>query len=586
MEEVIEKSKFYQYKHFKLIVVISAILLLIVLGFFFKGQAEEKQAIEPIEITKKIEIQKVADLQPLNLIQVVGGVKSETSVDVVALTRGTVEAVLFEEGDEIMAGTTLASIFDSTTVTSLNNALTSFNNAQFTYNSAKNLAEDSYNQAKLGAENAKNSLEAAEVGLQSAEDAYNNGLIIQKQNNEDTRRSAVINYQSYVTSIDSALNQVNYLIKAEGAIQMPGVEHSLGILNPTTKSEAKKAYLDTKGIYDYVSGLTPTEETIVEDMKAMVSTLTKMQDLLSKVTNLLNNSVAHANFPEESLNTQKAAFSGLRTSMINSYTGAQSTLDALENMTVYNKQESDALTNALNSAKKQLDIAEVNYKNAQIALTAAESSRDQQILTAQSALDGASGQLNLAQAQSNYLIISAPIEGKIAQKNVSVGQQLNPGQKIAEIHQSGLVKITISLPSEEIYKVYVGQPVFVNNNLDAVVTKIAPVADSLTKKVEVEIIYDNSNNDLIPGTFVDVDIIIEDDQDVTSFFVPLSSVTISQIETYVFIYEDGKVKKQNVELGKISGVNVEILSGLDFEDQLVIEGSKLVSDGEEVELKQ
>jgi len=53
---------------------------------------------------------------------------------------------------------------------------------------------------------------------------------------------------------------------------------------------------------------------------------------------------------------------------------------------------------------------------------------------------------------------------------------------------------------------------------------------------------------------------------------------------YLFVVEDGKVAKRELEVGLIFQDRVEVLGGLNEDDQLIIQGQQKVADGDTVEV--
>jgi len=90
---------------------------------------------------------------------------------------------------------------------------------------------------------------------------------------------------------------------------------------------------------------------------------------------------------------------------------------------------------------------------------------------------------------------------------------------------------------------------------------------------------------LISGTFVNILIPIKNLQKTneSSFFIPLRSLNITQTEKYVFLLDDNKAKKVTVKSANTEGAYIEIISGLNADDIIIIDGAKSIEDGEEVE---
>jgi membrane fusion protein, multidrug efflux system len=110
----------------------------------------------------------------------------------------------------------------------------------------------------------------------------------------------------------------------------------------------------------------------------------------------------------------------------------------------------------------------------------------------------------------------------------------------------------------------------------------------MTKKVKVEIAFDNVDKKLIPETFIDITIPIDGTgrSEFTEgrFFVPLKAVTITQTENFVFLNKENIAIKTSVEIGETLGDKVEIMVGLSNDDELIIEGNRGLEGDEKVQI--
>ena len=540
-------------------------------------------------LAKEVKI-AVIDLEASNenFINTVGTVKAETQVDVVALTRGTIRSLFFNVGDEVFVNKMLARLQNNTTAVSFANAQTNLANTMSSQDATRRITLETIRQVELGVDTAGKAVDAAAISLKATQDNLNNIDALQEKNNADARDSAIISFYDYLNTINSALDQINFLIKAEeGELQVAGVDETvLGVLNLSTLNQAKTSYLSAQAAYDQLIILNPNRDTINNDLSQAETALSLAKLAVDNTITLLDNTITSASFSEASLTAQKNIFFGLQGGLANTQSGAKRTLQSLQNLDLINKQEQDGLINAAAAAQTQLEQAQVGYDNALVALVAAEQGNKQQLIASQTATDGARGALNVLGTQMADLNIKAPISGTIINKYVEVGAEINPGQKIAQIAQTDMVKIEISLPSEDIYRVQAGQEAIIANKFMGTINTIDPAADPITRKVRVEILYDNSNKDLIPGTFVDISIPIEKLQKThaEAVFIPLRAVTITQTENYVFTAVNGQAKKIPVKTGKTTGALIEILDGLNNSDELIVEGNKLLKDGEEVKI--
>jgi RND family efflux transporter MFP subunit len=174
-------------------------------------------------------------------------------------------------------------------------------------------------------------------------------------------------------------------------------------------------------------------------------------------------------------------------------------------------------------------------------------------------------------------------------RNVDEGQEVSPGQVLYEIANVDNVKIIAHISPFDVFDIKVGQEAMINNKYQGVVSSIVPSADPQTGKVKLEIMPSDDIKTLIPQTSVDVSIPTRKEARETSFFIPLKAVIVEQEGSFVFIVKDqedgrGVAQKVMVETGEVQGTSIEVNKGLNNGDLVIIEGAKLVKDGEEVTL--
>jgi membrane fusion protein (multidrug efflux system) len=588
------KKIFSVFKRPKLII---PLLIIVVLGglaakAIINGQNSNAVADVPIAIkvkTVKLDLSKSQSDE----ITTVGTVKAETAIDVIALSGGTVRSLFFNTGDEVRQNQILARLKNDQAATSYSSAQTGFSNSLNSLEQTRRIADENIRQAELGVENALEAVQSAEIGLQTARDNLTNITNLQNESKEDQKQSAVIAFSDFVNTADNALEQVNYILDVDDeGIQLSGIDETLGVKDPVSLTKAEGAYLIARELYIQVYRLQPTVNTIEYDITQVIALLTQTRQTVDLTITVLDNTVTSLSFPDASLNAQKSSFSLLKSGLVAALNGAQQTLDGLNTVTLVNKQEMDTLENAVKAAENQLDLAQLGYANSLAALATAKQAKEQQLVASQSAVDAARGQRDVIGTQVADLAITSPISGKITSKTIEVGTEVNPGQKLATVAQTDIVKVEISLPSEDIYRIQLGQSVTIRNDLVGIISQIDPAADPITRKVRVEILFDNKDQELITGTFVDV-IIPVDQLEKThsdSFFIPLRSVAITQTEKYVFTVttdtETGQLfaRKTQVTTGPTQGALIEIIDGLINNDELIVEGNKSLEDGTLIEI--
>ncbi|EKE21878.1 MAG: RND family efflux transporter MFP subunit [uncultured bacterium] len=254
--------------------------------------------------------------------------------------------------------------------------------------------------------------------------------------------------------------------------------------------------------------------------------------------------------------------------------------------TISNFGESGLRDSRVRELESALEVADQNYRLAKKVYKNHENYTNKrlkeiaeaQLSSAKTALQGAlDGQF-----------VSAPISGTITQKFVSMGDSINSGQAIATISKLGKLEIQFFVDKEELPYLKVGDAVKVvenNNSVSAKISLVSPQADEKTKRFLIEA-TPADNQKLAIGSVVSVEFDINySPQDQGNLILPLSSIIISQNETYIFIIKNGKAEKTNVEITKVFGEMAELKTTLNKEDQIIIDGSKLVKEGDEVVLE-
>lgn len=211
-----------------------------------------------------------------------------------------------------------------------------------------------------------------------------------------------------------------------------------------------------------------------------------------------------------------------------------------------------------NQAETNKDIAKLQYENAQLALTGTLDNR----------------------------ILRSPLSGSIVQKAVSVGDSVSIGQLIAIISRSATLKVSFFVDQTERTTLAIGQELSATTSdgtiIPLVIRNIANVADSTTRRFLVEALPVKQDSKLLlSGTIITVSVETTiTPKESSNFILPLGALTIGQNENSLFIIENDRAKKVPVTLVSVHGETAEISSEISDESMIIIDGNKLISDGE------
>ena len=180
--------------------------------------------------------------------------------------------------------------------------------------------------------------------------------------------------------------------------------------------------------------------------------------------------------------------------------------------------------------------------------------------------------------------LTAPYAGYISRKPVEVGQNVAPGEMIAELMHIDRVKVKISVPENEIDMIQKGEVMMVC--CDAVggqsfygrVVEKGVEADPLSRTYDVKIMLDNPQHRLLPGMICQVYSRFQRGQ--MSVFVPANVVQLNEDNRFfVWVVSGGKARKRFIHFVADTSQGVRVNGGLEPGDLLIVEGQQKVSEG-------
>jgi membrane fusion protein (multidrug efflux system) len=196
------------------------------------------------------------------------------------------------------------------------------------------------------------------------------------------------------------------------------------------------------------------------------------------------------------------------------------------------------------------------------------------------ALDAA---YKLADLELDYANIRAAIDGVVAEKVGRIGNTVSAGQVVVRISNSGSLLAYLHVPQRDLFQFNAGQTAELS--LDALpgethearILRINPRVDSETGTVKVTLGVDNLNGNLRPGMFARAKIVYDVHND--AILIPREAVVAEDAQPAVFVVEDGVARLRTVTTGLASGANVEVTSGLEGSEKVVVIGQGSLRDG-------
>ena len=260
----------------------------------------------------------------------------------------------------------------------------------------------------------------------------------------------------------------------------------------------------------------------------------------------------------------------------------------------------------LRQAQADLATAEANYQLARTTnerwkgLLATESVSQQD--ADQRAGDAAaklaarqSANANLARLQEteSFKRVLAPFDGVVTQRNTDVGALINAGQnsgsplfRVADTHR---LRIYVSVPQPYAGSIHRGQTagwVFADRpgkRYTATVENTANALEATSRTLQVELQIDNGKGELLPGSYGEVYFNVAGDDN--TLRIPVNAVLFrTQGLQVATLDHDHRVHLKTITQGRDFGTEIEVLSGVDPGDVLVLNPPDSLTDGMQVRI--
>ncbi|WP_019121020.1 efflux RND transporter periplasmic adaptor subunit [Brevibacillus massiliensis] len=248
--------------------------------------------------------------------------------------------------------------------------------------------------------------------------------------------------------------------------------------------------------------------------------------------------------------------------------------------------QQDAISqNDYENMKNRLVLAEKDLQTAEQAYSLVTQGARQEVREqTRSAYDLAVIAKEQAALSLDKTRLKAPIEGTVIAKYSSVGELINAGTPIYKIGNIDALKVVLPVPDKEIAAWRTGDSVTLElygEKREGTVSKIYPATNQSTGTIGVEVSVPNPQHDWYAGQVVVAHRKLAGSP---SIFVPVEAViSRGEEKPFVFLAVDGKAVKTHVTIGELHDNKLEISSGLQEGDSLIVKGVDRLFDGDPVE---
>jgi RND family efflux transporter MFP subunit len=271
--------------------------------------------------------------------------------------------------------------------------------------------------------------------------------------------------------------------------------------------------------------------------------------------------------------------------------------------------ETPEVDQQLEQARSNLLTAQANLQLASITKT-----RYQGLLTsnavAQQDVDNAVGTYNAnaaiveadkAAVQQYSALVSfekvyAPFDGVITARNTDIGDLINSGSgssvktDLFHIAQPGKLRVYVNVPEEYSQGIKSGMTAdlslaeFPGRKFQGQLVRTADAINMTTRTLLIEIDVENPTGTLLTGSYAEVHLAVP--THTSTFLIPVNTLLFRTEGLRVGIVKDGKVVLATVTPGHDFGNDIEIVSGLKADDQVIVNPPDSIVSGQQVQIVQ
>lgn len=209
-----------------------------------------------------------------------------------------------------------------------------------------------------------------------------------------------------------------------------------------------------------------------------------------------------------------------------------------------------------------------------------------------------SSQANLRRLEElqSFEKIYAPFDGVITARNTDIGQLIDSGSaggpksELFHIAQPGKLRVYVNVP--QVYsqlakpglKADLTLSEFPGRRFEGTLIRTADAIDFATRTLLVEIEVNNPTGELLSGAYAEVHLKLPGN--VATFTIPVNTLLFRAEGLRVAVVKDGKANLVPVTLGRDFGSEVEVLTGLNGDENLIVNPPDSIVSGQSVRLAQ
>jgi RND family efflux transporter MFP subunit len=538
-------------------------------------------------------------------VSAVGEVESVDQVTLSSEVSGSVQHIYAEIGDYVNAGDALVKLESGTYDAQLAQASATIDKAQAALDqviagaTSEEIAQSSasvaqaeasltasevaYEQAELSAQqsidDASASLETAENNLRLSEEDDTSDLV------NDEYADLVNTIKSAYTVVVNTMEDTDEVLGLDNKSVNDSFEDLISASDSQALTDAENTFNSLELSLDLqlstVNSLNDeSDHDLIEEYAGKAdSILEEVEEHLYAMIDVMNATPNSVDLTATQINTYVSTFTtdltNAQTKMGNLTDGMQAISTAelgYDNALITYEAEQVDYDQAQTSAEQTIAAAAASLDVQKAALAAAQAAYN--LLTADPRdVDLASYEASVAEAYASYqlaavnqgkTLVTAPISGQVSVMSLQEGDLVSVAQSVVSLVNVDQLQVTAYISADDLKWMRLGDPVLVNESIDAEVYRVSPSINPTTKKIEIQVLITGVDADVTVGEYVQIEVLssqVEDEN--VQYFLPLAAIKVSSSKSYVYVVtEQGLLDQHEVELGEVAGETVEILSGL------------------------
>ncbi len=182
--------------------------------------------------------------------------------------------------------------------------------------------------------------------------------------------------------------------------------------------------------------------------------------------------------------------------------------------------------------------------------------------------------------------IRSPVSGVVAVRNIELGDRVNTSSPVYEVVTMDDLVARVHVPGRHRPNLRVGQPAQITSDMlpgyqiEGSIRRISPIIDPQSGTVRVTVALSDSERKYAPGMFANVALITE--RQSNTILVPKEALLYDASQTFAFVVRNNKAHRTRLETGLSNAQQVQVLSGLERGDSVIIVGHEGLRDGANV----